>query len=76
MEKPADTVLPIHELLKRRWSPRAFTDKLVSKKELALLLEAARWAPSAMNEQPWRFLVACREEGDAFSRTASSSPRF
>jgi len=41
-----------------RWSPRAFKPEPVSEAELAQLFEAARWAPSSMNEQPWRFVYA------------------
>ncbi len=49
-----------------RYSPRAFSDRDVTDAELALVLEAARWAPSSMNEQPWRFLVTRRgAEGHA-----------
>lgn len=52
--------------LNERYSPRAFSDREVSDEELQLLLEAARWAPSSYNEQPWRFLVTRRgEEGHA-----------
>ena len=53
MEKPAETAYPIHELLRRRWSPRAFSDKMVETDKLRSLFEAARWAPSSNNEQPW-----------------------
>jgi len=59
--KIAQTTEPIHELLANRWSPRALkSDHVISKKEIVSLLEAARWAPSSMNKQPWRFLVAFR----------------
>lgn len=43
--------------MKNRWSPRGFSDKKVTEKQITELLEAARWAPSAYNEQPWRFVV-------------------
>lgn len=50
-------VLPIfHE----RWSPRSFSDRAVSRETLAKVFEAARWAASSFNEQPWRFLVGER----------------
>lgn len=56
--KPAITNEKIHELMQNRWSPRAFDSlKPVSETNLLAMLEAARWAPSCMNEQPWRFLV-------------------
>lgn len=48
----------VHELIKNRWSPRAFDGTRVVKDEVMQLLEAVRWAPSANNEQPWRFIVA------------------
>jgi nitroreductase len=50
-------VLPIFHT---RWSPRSFTDREVSKADLAKVFEAARWAASSFNEQPWRFLVGTR----------------
>ena len=68
MEKPAQTDLPLHDLLRRRWSPRAFADRSVASEALRTLIEAARWAPSAMNEQPWRFLVADRDNRVEFER--------
>jgi len=53
-------------LIRERWSPRAFdADRTVSFDELWRLFEAARWAPSSMNEQPWRFVVAHREQAPA-----------
>jgi nitroreductase len=55
------TAVQVHPLLSERWSPRGFDrDHLVGDDEVAALLEAARWAPSARNSQPWRFLVARR----------------
>lgn len=56
--------LGVLQAISVRYSPRAFSDRPVSGDELTLVLEAARWAPSSMNEQPWRFLVTRRgEEG-------------
>lgn len=71
MDKTATTAYPIHELLAERWSPRAFSDRSVAKEELGSLLEAARWAPSCFNEQPWSFLVATREDGAGFELLSS-----
>lgn len=68
MEKPAETQYPIHELIKRRWSPRAFSDRPVEVEKLRSLLEAARWAPSCYNDQPWRFILATRENPEEFDR--------
>ena len=57
-EKPAQTQVPIDNLLSRRWSGRAFDPlKPVTREQLVALLEAARWAASCFNDQPWRFLV-------------------
>lgn len=66
--KGAVTRYPIHELLRSRWSPRAFADRPVAPEALHRLLEAARWAPSAGNGQPWAFLVATRDDEVEFAR--------
>lgn len=52
---------PIEKLLLDRWSPRAMSGEAISEPELMSLFEAARWAPSSYNNQPWRFLYARRE---------------
>ncbi|MBW4630603.1 MAG: nitroreductase family protein [Iphinoe sp. HA4291-MV1] len=71
MEKPADTQFPIHDLLKRRWSPLAFSSQPVEKETLCSLLEAARWAASSFNEQPWHFIVATQDNPEEFNRLLS-----
>jgi nitroreductase len=68
LEKPALAQYPIHDLLRRRWSPRAFSSQSVSPAQLASLLEAARWAASCFNQQPWFFVVATRDHPQDFSR--------
>jgi nitroreductase len=68
MEKPAQTEFPIHDLLARRWSPRAFDERLVEADSLRALFEAARWAPSSSNEQPWRFIVATKDHETEWNR--------
>jgi nitroreductase len=61
LEKTATTVAPIHDLMHRRWSPRAFdTQRPVTRTEILSLLEAARWAPSCNGVEPWRFIVCDR----------------
>jgi nitroreductase len=55
------TEYPIDPLFLQRWSPRAFTGAPISEYELLTLLEAARWAPSSYNSQPWRFIYARRD---------------
>ena len=62
---------PIHELIARRWSPYAFADRPVSDDDLRSLFEAARWAASSYNEQPWRYIVATKANPDAFERMLS-----
>jgi len=51
----------VHPLILNRWSPRAMTGEAISDEELMPLFEAARWAPSSYNGQPWRFLYAKRD---------------
>lgn len=58
--KEATTQQNIHELIRQRWSPRAFSEKEISKEDMLTLLEAASWAPSSANEQPWRYQYAFR----------------
>jgi nitroreductase len=58
MEELAETKVPIHEPIGRRWSPRAFSERPVEPEKLLSLFEAARWASSSSNEQPWAFIVA------------------
>ena len=55
---------PIAPLFLDRWSPRDFTGEAISDADLLTILEAARWAPSSSNLQPWRFLYARRETPD------------
>lgn len=52
---------PINPLILNRWSPRAMSGEKIKDEELMSLFEAARWAPSSSNNQPWRFLYAKRE---------------
>jgi nitroreductase len=56
-QAPVEGMLPA---LAHRWSPRSFTDKAISANDLIIVLEAARWAASSSNEQPWRFLVGVK----------------
>jgi nitroreductase len=65
MEKPAETTYSIEPLIARRWSPRAFDERPVEPEKLRSLFEAARWAPSSNNEQPWRFLTATKHTNRA-----------
>jgi nitroreductase len=70
-QKQATPNHPIHELIARRWSPYAFADRPVSDADLRSLFEAARWAASSYNEQPWSYIVAAKGDKDAFERLLS-----
>ena len=70
-QKQATPDRPIHELLAKRWSPYAFADRAVSDDDLRSLFEAARWAASSYNEQPWRYLVATKANLADFGRLLS-----
>lgn len=58
MKPDISTDFPIQEHIARRWSGRSFRDEKISDEVLGSIFEAARWAPSCMNEQPWHFTIA------------------
>ena len=55
---------PVAPIFLDRWSPRAFDASVMPDADLLTIFEAARWAPSSFNAQPWRFLYAKREDAD------------
>ncbi len=57
---PADAV--IHDLISHRWSPRAFDSRPIEPEKLRSLFEAARWASSSYNAQPWYFIVGTKDD--------------
>lgn len=67
------TKLPhkIHTLIKKRWSPISLTDKKINKEQIAQLFEAARWAPSSFNAQPWRYIYATKNQKPIHNKLAS-----
>lgn len=68
-EKPAQVSYPINDLMRRRWSPRAFEEgRPVEREKLLTLLEAARWAPSCFNDQPRYFLVFDGSDAEALEK--------
>jgi nitroreductase len=71
IEKSSEIEYPIEDLLRQRWSPLAFSDQMVEPEKLRSVLEAARWAASSYNEQPWSFIVATKENGAEFGRLLS-----
>jgi nitroreductase len=70
-EKKALPDYPIHEFLAERWSPYAFQDRPISEADLCSLFEAARWAASSYNEQPWSYIVATKENPELFQQLLS-----
>ena len=71
-ERPAPTDHSIHDLLARRWSTRSYTSQSIEPAKLRQLFEAARWAPSSGNGQPWAFIVARKEDAADFDKIAST----
>jgi nitroreductase len=72
LDKTADADHQIHELIAKRWSSRAFAEADIPDETLWRLLEAARWAPSSGNEQPWYFIVAQRKNVGEFGLLLSA----
>jgi nitroreductase len=62
---------PVHVLITKRWSPYSFASRSVPDEDLRSLFEAARWAPSSYNEQPWNYIVAKKENPEEFQRLLS-----
>jgi nitroreductase len=65
------TDYPVHELISKRWSPYGFDEKPVEANILCSLFEAARWAPSCFNEQPWHYIVATKDDLVAYEKLLS-----
>ena len=64
--------MKIDPLILKRWSPRAFSTEPVEPAKIEALFQAARWAPSSRNQQPWRFVYATREEPEAWQKLFDS----
>jgi nitroreductase len=67
-KKSAITEYPVLDLIKNRWSPRAFSTDPIEEEKIFSMLEAARWAPSCFNEQPWNFILFRKENKEEFNR--------
>jgi nitroreductase len=76
VQKPAPADVPLHEVIRNRWSPRAFADKSVAPEVLRSIFEAARWAPSSNNEQPWAYLVATKDDPENFAKMLGTLVEF
>lgn len=74
--KPAETCVPITELIRDRWSPRAFESRPVEQEKLCALFEAARWAASSYNAQPWYFIVATKNDPQNYQRVLDTFVEF
>ena len=67
----ANTDHPVSEIIARRWSGRAFSTRPVEFSKLLSILEAARWAPSSRNEQPWRYVVFTSDNPEMLKKAQS-----
>jgi nitroreductase len=70
-DRRAAARFPLHDLVALRWSPRAIAPRPVTREQLGALFEAARWAPSCFNDQPWCFVVGSKgasDDGDAWRK--------
>lgn len=72
MKKSTEIERPILELIKQRRSRRAYDDKLVEVEKIQAMFEAARWAPSSGNEQPWTYLYATKEQVELYQKIFDS----
>ncbi len=66
--KPAPTTYPIHDIIRNRWSPRSFAAQPVEPEKLNQVFEAASWAFSGMNAQPWQYIYAHKADTAAFQK--------
>jgi nitroreductase len=75
-KRPAPAAVAIHDLIMHRWSPRAFDAKPVEKEKLRGLFEAARWASSSYNAQPWYFIVGTKDDPENYNKVLSTFVEF
>jgi nitroreductase len=75
-KRPAPAAEPIHDLIRHRWSPRAFDSRPVEPEKLRALFEAARWASSSYNAQPWYFIVATKDDPENYKKVLDSFVEF
>lgn len=69
--KFADTDQPLLSVIAERWSPRSFSEQSISIDDICTILEAARWSASSMNEQPWRYIIARKEDNSDYQKLLS-----
>ncbi|HTX16900.1 MAG TPA: nitroreductase family protein [Candidatus Baltobacteraceae bacterium] len=75
-KRPAPADAPIHDLISHRWSPRAFEARPVEREKLRSLFEAARWAASSYNAQPWYFIVGTKDDPENYKKVLDSFVEF
>jgi len=66
--KKAATQNPVHDLIRSRWSARSFSEKPIAQADLDTIFEAASWAFSAINAQPWEYVYAHHSDAEAFEK--------
>ncbi len=71
LENLVETQHTVHDLIRGRWSPRAFSNRTVERDKLLSLLEAGRWAASSANEQPWSLIIATTDQPSEYARLLS-----
>lgn len=76
VENLVDAQYMAHDLIRGRWSPRAFSDRTVEYDKLRIILEASRWAASSYNEQPWSFIIATKDQPAEYSDLFSCLVEF
>ncbi len=76
MTRSAPVDFPVLDVIKDRWSPRAFDERPVEPEKLRIMFEAARWAASSFNEQPWSFIVATKADPEQFNKALSCLVEF
>jgi nitroreductase len=74
--RPAIVSAPIHDVVSHRWSPRSFDSRPVEPEKLRSLFEAARWASSSYNAQPWFFIVATKSDPEAYKKVLDCFVEF
>ncbi|HET9486346.1 MAG TPA: nitroreductase family protein [Chryseosolibacter sp.] len=72
MQKSADFGSPVLDVIKKRRSRRAYAEKMVEPEKIRSLFEAARWAPSSLNEQPWFYIYATKDQTDLWNKIFDS----